>query len=47
MWDENDYTDIITQQRELIRKQDNELIKLREDNRLLKIQITMPEMIRS
>jgi hypothetical protein len=47
IWDENDYTDIITQQRELIKKIDDELIKLKEDNRLLKIQLNMPEMIKS
>ena len=40
MFDENDYTDMISQQRDLIKKLDDELIKLREDNRLMKIQIT-------
>lgn len=39
MFDENDYTDMISQQRDLIKKLDDELIKLREDNRLMKIQI--------
>lgn len=39
MWDENDYTDMISQQRDLIKKMDDELIKVKEDNRLMKIKI--------
>jgi hypothetical protein len=35
LFDENDYTDMIAQQSDLIKKMDNELIKLKEDNRLL------------
>jgi hypothetical protein len=45
MWDENDYTDMITQQKNLIKKLDDELIKLREDNRILKIKLNMSEVI--
>ena len=41
MFDENDYTDMISQQRDLIKKLDDELIKLREDNRLMKIKINI------
>ena len=40
MFDENDYVDMISQQRDLIKKLDDELIKLKEDNRLLKINAT-------
>ena len=37
MFDENDYVDMISQQREMIKKMDDELIKIKEDYRLLKI----------
>lgn len=37
MFDDNDYTDIIAQQRDLIKKLDDELIKVKEENRLLKV----------
>ncbi|MED3562262.1 hypothetical protein [Bacillus xiapuensis] len=39
MLDENDYTDMIAQQREMINELDSKLIKEEEDNRLLKIEI--------
>jgi hypothetical protein len=41
MFDENDYTDMISQQRDLIKKLDGELIKVKEDYRLLKIQSSL------
>ncbi|MEM5592757.1 hypothetical protein AAHH67_15310 [Niallia circulans] len=37
--DENDYVDMIAQQRELIAQKDEKLIKEEEENRLLKIEI--------
>lgn len=39
MLDENDYTDMISQQRDMITSLDNKLIKCEEDNRLLKVEI--------
>ena len=41
MFDENDYTDMISQQRDLIKKLDSELMKIKEENRLLIIANTM------
>ena len=37
MFDENDYVDMLSQQRNLIKKKDDDLIKLKENYRLLKI----------
>jgi hypothetical protein len=37
MLDENDYTWIITEQKEMIQKQDKRIIELEEENRLLKV----------
>ena len=37
MFDENDYVDMLSQQRDLIKKLDDELIKVKENYRLLKI----------
>lgn len=39
MLDENDYTWMISEQRELIKKQDKKLVDLEEENRLLKIKL--------
>jgi hypothetical protein len=47
MFDENDYTDMISQQRDLIKKLDDVLITLRENNRLLKIKLNMSEEIKN
>lgn len=39
MLDENDYTDMIAEQKQMIQKLDDKLIKLEEENRILKIKI--------
>lgn len=38
-FDENDYTDMISQQREMIQKLDSKTINLEEENRLLKLEL--------
>jgi hypothetical protein len=43
--DENDYTTMITQQKEIIKKMDEKIIALEEENRLLKIKIKYYEDI--
>lgn len=41
LFDENDYTDMIAQQSNLIKKLDSELMKVKEENRLLRITNSM------
>ena len=38
-FDANDYTDIVKDQREIIGKQEEELLNLQEENRLLKLKL--------
>ena len=39
MLDENDYTWMISEQKEMIERQENKIIRLEEENRLIKIKI--------
>jgi hypothetical protein len=45
MCDENDFTDMLAQQRDLIKKLDDDLIKTKEENRLLKVKYEITDKI--